>query len=41
MYILDKMDTGKKYFTKQLLQWNKTQNKRAMPWKRSLQNMAE
>ncbi len=33
MYILDKMDTGKKYFTKQLLQWNKTQNKRAMPWK--------
>jgi A/G-specific adenine glycosylase len=27
------MDTGKKYFSKQLLQWNKMQNKRAMPWK--------
>jgi A/G-specific adenine glycosylase len=27
------MDTDKKYFSKQLLQWNKIQNKRAMPWK--------
>ncbi len=33
MYILQKMDTGRKYFSKQLLQWNKMQNKRAMPWK--------
>ena len=33
MYILDKMDTDKKYFTKQLLQWNTKQNNRAMPWK--------
>jgi A/G-specific adenine glycosylase len=33
MYILQKMGTGKKYFSKQLLRWNKMQNKRAMPWK--------
>ena len=33
MYTLQKMNTDKKYFTKQLLQWNKMQNKRAMPWK--------
>ncbi len=33
MYILQKMDTDKKYFTKQLLRWNTKQNKRAMPWK--------
>jgi len=32
-YILQKMDTGKKYFSKQLLQWNKMKNNRAMPWK--------
>ena len=33
MYTLQKINTDKKYFTKQLLQWNKMQNKRAMPWK--------
>lgn len=27
------MATDKKYFTTQLLKWNKIQNKRAMPWK--------
>lgn len=27
------MDTSKKYFTKTLLIWNKTKNKRGMPWK--------
>ena len=27
------MDTEKKYFSKQLLKWNKMQNNRAMPWK--------
>lgn len=27
------MNTDKKYFVKQLLQWNKMQNKRPMPWK--------
>ena len=33
MYILQKMGTDKKYFSKRLLHWNKIQNKRAMPWK--------
>lgn len=33
MYILQKMDTDKKYFSKKLIDWNKQLNKRLMPWK--------